>query len=300
MRTRAVRRALGLELRPAGQAAWAASCSCLLLGSFAGRQSHQPAGEGQGAEAGDAGHAGDDVPVAVAGSSVIAGHGGHVPRRGDKRESSRRQMNIKQFLDQPLMQRQPRHSACSRTLQDMSLSPKSLIFLAVVLDGRGARRGRPPTGSQCQAEAPEPPPRKSLISARRRSRRRTAHGRRAGFAPCRKPARLGAQCVTEEVRTVTVPERSITVAAGPRPAAAARPTPARGPVAPLATTTTTTTTVATTTVTRPRPPRGDSDRGHHHGGDDDDDDDDDDHHGGDDDEGDHGGDDDDDDDRRRD
>jgi hypothetical protein len=209
-------------------------------------------------------------------------------------------MNIKAFLDEPLMQRQPRHSARSRTLRDMSLSPKSLIFFAVVL--LAGVLGGTAAYQVVQASSPQPAPRESLIvdstadngADKAAGKVKARQGGQSKFAPCRRPARLeDGTCVTDVVRTVTVPGGS-PVAAAPPQAPAPAPTPAApsggGP--------------------QSHHHGGHDDSGHddsgHHGGDDDDDDDDSgQHHGGDDDDHDddddhsghgHGGDDDDDDD----
>jgi len=179
-------------------------------------------------------------------------------------------MNIKPFLDEPLIQRQPGHSAGSRTLRDMSLNPKSLIFLSVVLMA-GVLGAIAAYRIAVPASSSEPAPRESLIVDSAEDAM-TRDGRRAGFAPCRKPARLeGGKCVTDVLRTVTLPGQS--VAAAPPPAAAPAPAPSSSD--------------------DHGHHGGDGEDGHHHGGDDDDDHDGDDDHHGDDDSGHHGGDDDD-------
>ena len=172
----------------------------------------------------------------------------------------------------------------------MSLNPKSLVFLSVVLMAGvlGADRRLP--DRRARPVAPSPAPRESLVvdSAEGESAR---EGRRAGFAPCRKPARLeGGKCVTDVVRTVTVPGRR---ARWPLPRHRRRhlrphlrPHPFPRPVA----TTTATTTVGTTTVTTTMDTTAGMARtatttaGMTTTIDDDDD-----HHGGDDDSGHHGG-----------
>ena len=155
-------------------------------------------------------------------------------------------MNIKALLDEPLIQRQPGHSAGQRTLSDMS--PKSLIFLSVVLVA--GVLGGTAAYQVVQASSPEPAPRESLVvdSADVGAEKQKARdGRRPGFAPCRKPARLeGRKCVTDVVRTVTVPGQSAVPAPG----------------------------ASSSQAGQSHHHGGDDDSGHH-GGDDDDDD----HHG---------------------
>ncbi len=167
------------------------------------------------------------------------------------------------------MKRQPGHSAGSRTLRDMSLRPKSLIFLSVVLVA-GVLGGMA-AYQVVQASSPEPTPRESLIvdsaddGTGQAAEKKARNGRPAGFAPCRKPARLeGRKCVTEVVRTVTLPGQSA-VAVAPPPAPASAPAPA------------------------PSSSSSQSGQSHHHGGDDDHG-----HHGGEGEDGHHGDDDDDD------
>ena len=174
------------------------------------------------------------------------------------------------------------------------MSPKSLVFLSVVLLA-GVLGATAAYRIIVPASSTESAPRESLVVDAADQGAANKQTRRQGFAPCRKPARLeGGQCVTEEVRTVTVPGTSAVTAARP-PASAPAPAP------------------APTTAPSGTDDDGDDD-GHHHGGDDDghhhggdgedghhhggDDDDDDSHHGGDDDDhdddsGHHGGDDDD-------
>ena len=186
-------------------------------------------------------------------------------------------MNIKAFLDEPLMQRQPGHSAGSRTLRDMSQSPKSLIFFAVVLVA--GVLGGTAAYQAVQASSPAPGPRESLVVdssddvADQGATKKLRDDGRSGFAPCREPARLeGDTCVTDVVRTVTLPGAS----------AAAPPAPP----------------TSSSQSGHSHHHSGDDDHGHHggdgedghhHGGDDDDDDHSGHGHGGDDD---HDGDDD--------
>ena len=154
----------------------------------------------------------------------------------------------------------------------MNLSPKSLVLLSVVL-AAGSLGGTAAYRVGALADSPEPPPRQSLdLDATKDGQDR--NGRRAGFAPCREPARLeDGQCVTEVVRTVTVPTAT-SGAVGARPAH---------------------------TAAGSSDHHGGSDDSGHHGGDDHDShhggDDEGDHHGGDGEDGHHGGDDDRDDDR---
>jgi hypothetical protein len=165
----------------------------------------------------------------------------------------------------------------------MIMSPKTFVVLAVVLVA-GVLGGTAAYRVGVLAGSPEPAPRESLVvdsdSTDQVAEKQKARDGRPAFAPCRKPARLEAgKCVTDVVRTVTVPGSSA-VAAAPAPAA-----PAPAPVV----------------------PSGGSEQGHHSGHDDGDDHghhsgegEDGHHHGGDDDDDDHsghghGGDDDDDD-----
>ncbi len=168
----------------------------------------------------------------------------------------------------------------------MSKRPRSLAFLSVVLLA-GVLGGTAAYRVIVPASSAESAPRESLVvdaADKVAGKERAGDARRSGFAPCQKPARLeGGRCVTDVVRTVTVPGAS---------AAAAAPPPAPAPA-------------GSSGVVPDQHHGGDDDSGHHHGGDDDDDDhghhggDDGDHsghHGGDDDSGHHGDDDDDDDD----
>jgi hypothetical protein len=134
----------------------------------------------------------------------------------------------------------------------MNRNPKSLVVLSIILVAGvlGAvaayRAFVPASADSAERET-------LVVGSDNTAKQQAKDGRRAGFAPCRKPARLeGRKCVTEEVRTVTVPGTSA-VASAPRPA----PAPAAPPAPAVF---------------------GGDDHGHHHGGDDDGH-----HHGGDDD-----------------
>jgi hypothetical protein len=156
-------------------------------------------------------------------------------------------MNIKALLDPPLMQRQPGHTARSCRLRDMIMSPKTLVFLAVVLVA-GVLGGTAAYRIGVLAGRPEPAPRESLIvdSTDQVAEKPKARNGRPAFAPCRKPAKLeGGKCVTDVVRNVTVPGSSVVAAA---------PAPAPAPAAPA-----------------PATPPGGSEQSHHHSHDDGDD-----------------------------
>ncbi len=160
----------------------------------------------------------------------------------------------------------------------MSLNSKSLLLLAVVLLA-GVLGGTVVYRSVTPASGAEPSPRKTLVvdsADAGAAQQATRDKRRPEFAPCREPARLeGGSCVTDEVRTVTVPAQG--------PGSAAAPSAPAAPAAPSSSGSST------------QHHSGDDDHAHHggdddhghHGGHDDDGDDDDDHggHGGDD----HGG-----------
>ncbi len=107
-------------------------------------------------------------------------------------------------------------------LRSMSLNPKTLVLLSVVLLG-GVLGGTAAYRATVAASGAEATPRQTLVVdsadtgadlGARPAKVRDAQ--RPKFAPCRKPARLEAgKCVTEEVRTVTVPAQSSGTAARP-------------------------------------------------------------------------------------